>query len=227
MSVLFAAQLFAGAGDDGHGAAEGGEHAAESGGHAAATTAEAAGHAAGWFLTHAYLIPLIPAVAFALILLFGKRIPDVKVGKYTIPGGGSLIGLASMLASTVIAAGTAYQWIKRVDDTIHAAEGEGAVHRLARFGASILPRAEEGHHLPFVEPVIRDWTWWQSGGVHFGIGSHIDGLAVVMLLLVAFISTLVQIFSLEYLKGDRRYTHFFAALTLFSAGMLAMVLAPN
>src|SRR4029079_3087780 len=63
--------------------------------------------------------------------------------------------------------------------------------------------------------------------VEIGIGQHIDGLAVMMLLLVAFISTLVQIYSLEYLRGDRRYTHYFAAITLFSAGMLTMVLAEN
>jgi NADH-quinone oxidoreductase subunit L len=37
----------------------------------------------------------------------------------------------------------------------------------------------------------------------------------------------VQIYSTEYVKGDRRYTHFFAAITLFSAGMLVMVLAEN
>ena len=75
--------------------------------------------------------------------------------------------------------------------------------------------------------MIKSWTWWQSGGVEFGIGQHIDGLPVMLLLLVTFISTLVQIYSLEYVRGDRRYTHFFAALTLFSAGMLTMVLAEN
>jgi NADH-quinone oxidoreductase subunit L len=48
-----------------------------------------------------------------------------------------------------------------------------------------------------------------------------------VLVVVAFISTLVQIYSVEYLRGDRRYTHFFAALTLFSAGMLAMVIAED
>jgi NADH-quinone oxidoreductase subunit L len=37
----------------------------------------------------------------------------------------------------------------------------------------------------------------------------------------------VQIYSLEYVRGDRRYTHFFASITLFSAGMLTMVLAEN
>ena len=59
--------------------------------------------------------------------------------------------------------------------------------------------------------MIKSWTWWQSGGVEFGIGEHIDGLAVMLLLLVTFISLLVQIYSLEYVRGDRRYTHFFAA----------------
>jgi NADH-quinone oxidoreductase subunit L len=78
-----------------------------------------------------------------------------------------------------------------------------------------------------VSPVVRTWTWWQAGGVEFTIGQHIDGLTVVVLFVVAFISTLVQIYSLEYLRGDRRYTHFFAALTLFSAGMLAMVIAED
>ena len=139
----------------------------------------------GWFLEHAFLIPIVPAVAFALIIFLGKRMP-MK---------GSEIGIASMVVSLVLAVGTTYQWIHRSQTT--------------------------------VEPVIRKVVWWQAGGMQFSFGQHIDGLAVVMLLLVAFISTLVQIYSLEYLRGDRRYTHFFAALTLFSAGMLMMVLAEN
>ena len=152
-------------------------------------TSEHTVEAAGWFLEHAYLIPLIPAIAFALIILFGKRMPK----------GGSEFGILSMVAALVISGGLAYQWI----DLVRSSHGEE------------------------VEPVIRDWTWWESGGVRFGIGEHIDGLAVMALLLVSFISTLVQIYSTEYVRGDRRYTHFFASLTLFSAGMLTMVLAPN
>ncbi len=149
--------------------------------------AHEAAASAGWFLEHAWLIPVIPAVAFAVIILFGKKLPMQ----------GSEVGLVSMIAALVIAAGTAYQWIDLVETSEHA------------------------------EPVIRSWVWWQSGGNQFGLGQHIDGLAVMLLLLVTFISTLVQIFSLEYVRGDRRYTHFFASITLFSAGMLAMVLAEN
>ena len=152
---------------------------------AAEQVAEHVAEHVGWFLDHAFLIPLVPAVAFAIIILVGKRLP-MK---------GSEVGVASIFASLVLAVGVAYQWILRSETT--------------------------------VEPVIRKVVWWQSGGVQFSVGQHIDGLAVVMLLLVAFISTLVQIYSLEYLRGDRRYTHFFAALTLFSGGMLMMVLAEN
>jgi NADH-quinone oxidoreductase subunit L len=177
-----------------------------------AATAEAM--TSGWFLEHAYLIPIIPAVAFALIILFGKRLP-MK---------GSELGLLSMASSLVLAIGTTYQWIQRVN-SVHGGEGEGALGSMFGFARGLVPQAGEAE--PYVEPVIRSWTWWQSGGFEFGLGQHIDGLAVMLLLLVTFISTLVQIFSLEYLRGDRRYTHFFAALTLFSAGMLTMVLAEN
>ncbi len=178
--------------------------------------AETAATSSGWFLEHAWLIPVIPAVAFAIIIVFGKKLPMQ----------GSEVGLASMSASLVIAVGTTWQWIQRVD-AVHGSEGEGALARgVFGFARGLVPRAAEGGE-PYVEPVIRSWTWWQSGGIEFGLGQHIDGLAVMALLLVTFISTLVQIFSLEYVRGDRRYTHFFASITLFSAGMLAMVLAEN
>ena len=153
-----------------------------------------AAESAGWFLEHAWLIPLIPGVAFAIIILFGKY--EVN-GKRVLPWAGAEVGIASMMAALVISIGTAYQWIHHVRGVAEA------------------------------EPVIKTWTWWQAGGLRFGLGEHIDGLAVMMLLLVAFISTLVQIYSLEYVRGDRRYTHFFASITLFSAGMLTMVLAEN
>ena len=158
---------------------------------------ETAGHSAvaasGWFLENAWLIPTIPAVAFFLILFFGKRLPR----------GGSEIGLASMVASLTVSAGAVWQWI----DSMSA-------HKAATGNYEL-------------EPVIREIVWWQSSAVEFGLGQHIDGLALMALVLVSFISTLVQLYSTEYVAGDRRYTHYFASITLFSAGMLAMVLAPN
>ena len=168
-----------------------------------------------WFLDNAWLIPVIPAVSFFLIILFGKR-----TARWT--NGGSYIGIAALLASFVLAVGTAYQWIQRVQD------GEGGGHEgaLIALGRSIVPQAEE-HTRPFTEPVIQSWTWWQSGGVKFSIGTHIDGLAVALVLVVTIISGLVHVYSLEYVRGDRRFTHYYAALSLFTAGMLNLVVAEN
>ena len=144
----------------------------------------------GWFLENAFIIPIIPAVAFFLIIFFGKKMPKK----------GSEFGIVSMFAALVMSIGAAYQWIQRVNGV-----------------------SEE----TYVKPIIRSWTWWQNDGVSLGIGQHIDGLSITILVVVAFISSLVQIYSTEYLHGDRRYTHFFASLTLFSAGMLNMVVAEN
>ncbi|MEX0846983.1 MAG: NADH-quinone oxidoreductase subunit L [Ilumatobacteraceae bacterium] len=171
----------------------------------------------GWFLEHAFLIPVIPAIAFFVIIFFGKRMPKH----------GSEVGIASMLAGLVLAVGATWQWIQRVESAGGADEGGAIARGMYGFARGLVPQAAEGKAEPYVEPVIRSWTWWQSGGFEFSVGQHIDGLAVMLLLLVTFISTLVQIFSLDYVRGDRRYTHFFASLTLFSAGMLTMVLAEN
>ena len=185
-----------------------------------------------WFLEHAWLIPLIPAIAFFGIIFFGKKLPK----------GGSEIALIAMVAALVIAGGTAKQWIDHTNapaaehaaevvegetaaaaDNVLAVEEDGAVAAAAVEGAGAAVEGE-GHH---VEAIDHTWTWWESGALSFTIGSHIDGLAVMLLLLVTFISTLVLLYSTEYVRGDRRFTHFFASLVLFSSGMLAMVLAPD
>jgi NADH-quinone oxidoreductase subunit L len=157
---------------------------------AASSEATSAVLTSGFFLENAWVIPVIPAVAFALIIFFGKKMP-MK---------GSELGILSMVASLVFSGGAITQWIDRVNGA-----GEDQ----------------------YVAPIVKTWTWWQSGGMEFGLGQHVDGLTLAVLGVVAFISTLVQIYSVEYLRGDRRYTHFFASLTLFSAGMMNMVIAEN
>ena len=59
-----------------------------------------------FFLDHAWLIPLIPALSFVVILLFGKRMPRQ----------GSEVGIVAVGASFVLACGALVQWIKRVQD---------------------------------------------------------------------------------------------------------------
>jgi len=49
----------------------------------------------------------------------------------------------------------------------------------------------------------------------------------VLLAMVTTISLFIQIYSVSYMRGDERYTLFFANLSLFTAGMLIVVLADN
>ncbi len=78
-----------------------------------------------------------------------------------------------------------------------------------------------------MQPVVSSWTWWENGAISFEFGFLADGLSVMMLFVVTAISLLVHIYSTEYLEGDRRFTHYYAFLSLFTASMLFYVVSSN
>ena len=59
------------------------------------------------------------------------------------------------------------------------------------------------------------------------IGFLADPLSAMMLTVVTFISFLVNIYSVGYMKEDKSSGRFFALLSLFSFSMLGLVVAPN
>ena len=70
--------------------------------------------------------------------------------------------------------------------------------------------------------------WWRSGDARPSPRARpIDGLTVMMLFVVTLISLLVHVYSTAYMHDDVRYTYFFAALSLFTASMLTLVVPPN
>ena len=168
-----------------------------------------------FFLDHAWLVPLIPAVSFVVILFFGKRFPK----------GGSEIGVGALVLSWVCSVGALVQWIHHLDSVSNSS---GAPAKIKAFASSLKVAATGGSEkLPAVSPVVHHFTWFQNAGMKLGVGIQIDGLAVMMMFVVTTISLLVHIYSTEYMRGDRRYTFFFAALSLFSASMLLLVVADN
>jgi NADH-quinone oxidoreductase subunit L len=198
-------------------------------------------------LENAWIIPLIPAASFFLILFIGKHLPRK----------GSELGVAAVGIAFVLALATNVQWFSHVDDGGHEGEPrgeevvEGGEHGLGAAvsvdgesaqagaftetvaGARGAESAEEGEALDeaesehAVEPVERSWTWFQNGGVDIEVGMLLDGPAVVMLFVVTLVSLLVHVYSTDYVAGDRRYTHFFAFLSLFTASMLGLVMAKS
>ena len=105
---------------------------------------------------------------------------------------------------------------------VGGSEGESA----AGPGTTTARAAAEEAHVS-VQPVVTEWTWWENGSISFDFGFIGDGLSVMMLFTVSAISLLVHIYSTEYLRGDRRFTHYYAFLSLFTASMLFYVLSSN
>ncbi|MEX2345134.1 MAG: NADH-quinone oxidoreductase subunit L, partial [Balneolaceae bacterium] len=64
-----------------------------------------------------------------------------------------------------------------------------------------------------------------SLAIEFGI--MIDNLTVIMLVVVTLVSTLVHLYSMMYMKGDKHYERYFAYLGLFSFSMLGIILTHN
>ncbi len=65
------------------------------------------------------------------------------------------------------------------------------------------------------------------GNVHIDLGLKIDNITVIMLFVVNLISMLVHIYSLEYMKGDKRFNRYYAYLGIFTFSMIGIVIANN
>ncbi len=183
-------------------------------------------------LDHAWIIPAVPVASFFLILFFGKRLPSK----------GASIGVFALVACFLMSLVLAGQWIGR-DKTIetlhHATAAQVAQSQAAEIEASNGEEhaaveehaAEEGggeeEHVLKRQPVLHETTWFEIGSTKIKAGVLIDGLSVALLVVVSTISLLVHIFSTEYLRDDRRKTHYFAALSLFTSGMFILVTSSN
>src|ERR687895_590185 len=71
-----------------------------------------------------------------------------------------------------------------------------------------------------------NWIDLGEGG-SFQMGVYIDGLAAMMLVVVCFVSLMIQLYSGAFMQGDKRFAWYYAVLNLFTASMLGLVLAPN
>jgi len=79
------------------------------------------------------------------------------------------------------------------------------------------------------QPIIGfNFTWLQlSKNLVISVGSYLDPISVMMLVVISTVSLMVHIYSLGYMKGEKGFARFFAMLSLFSFAMLGLVLATN
>ena len=65
------------------------------------------------------------------------------------------------------------------------------------------------------------------GTIKIDLGIMIDNLTVIMIFVVLLISMLVHIFSIDYMKGDKRFNRYFAYLGIFTFSMSGIVFTHN
>ena len=71
-----------------------------------------------------------------------------------------------------------------------------------------------------------DWIDLGPGG-SISMGVYIDQWASVMLIIVCFVSLMVQLFSGGYMEGHPRFAWYFAVASIFTGSMLGLVVSPN
>jgi len=98
------------------------------------------------------------------------------------------------------------------------AAGVAAAALAARFLAA--PPPPGGWTVPL-------WTWARAGGFSSSLALRLDALSLVLVLVVTGVGFLIHLYAVAYMAEEEGVTRFFAAMNLFVASMLALVLAAD
>jgi NADH-quinone oxidoreductase subunit L len=121
-------------------------------------------------------------------------------GRKYFSGSAGIIGTLGLLTSTLLSLSTAYEYF------FVSGKVNGVFQKIE----------------------VAKFTWLEfSPGVSIDLGILIDPITVMMLVVVSFVSLMVHLFSLGYMKGETRFATYYAFLGLFTFSMLGLVLSSN
>jgi NADH-quinone oxidoreductase subunit L len=143
-------------------------------------------------------IPLLPLAGFVLLGLSGKRHQPEGGQKFKNFSG--IFGCLVMLVATALALYAACNYFF-VDGKLNG------VYQT-------------------ITPVKYTWLSFSSA-LSIDMGIILDPISVMMLVVVTFVSLMVHIFSLGYMKGEERFSTYYSFLSLFTFSMLGLVVASN
>ncbi|HEV7162562.1 MAG TPA: NADH-quinone oxidoreductase subunit L [Solirubrobacteraceae bacterium] len=95
---------------------------------------------------------------------------------------------------------------------------------LASLGALIKIQGLAPEHRQVVSSL---WNYASTVGVDAQMSILVDPLSVFMILVVTGVSTLIHLYSISYMEGDRGFARYFSYLNFFVFSMLLLVLAGN
>ncbi len=71
------------------------------------------------------------------------------------------------------------------------------------------------------------FPWIVAGPVHIDVAFWLDALSMTMVLVVTGVGSIIHIYSVGYMHGDRGYARYFSYLNLFMFAMLTLVMAKS
>jgi NADH-quinone oxidoreductase subunit L len=95
---------------------------------------------------------------------------------------------------------------------------------LAALGALIKIQGLAPEHRQVVSSL---WSYASTVGINAQMSILVDPLSVFMILVVTGVSTLIHLYSISYMEGDRGFARYFSYLNFFVFSMLLLVLAGN
>jgi NADH-quinone oxidoreductase subunit L len=96
---------------------------------------------------------------------------------------------------------------------------------LAIFSSAIFSTLALQEVLTSDKPIHVSYKWIESLGITFGV--YLDSLSGFMALIVAWLSFLIAVYSLEYMSGDPGLTRYWFFFDFFVGSMMLLVLADN
>jgi NADH-quinone oxidoreductase subunit L len=70
-------------------------------------------------------------------------------------------------------------------------------------------------------------AWFGVGGVNAALNVHFDPLAAIMALMVTFVSSIIHLYSVAFMRDDEDYGRYFCYLNLFVFAMLVIITADS
>ncbi len=74
---------------------------------------------------------------------------------------------------------------------------------------------------------INVYTWAVTDGLRMEVGFLVDRLTALMMCIVTFVSLMVHIYTIGYMRDDPGYQRFFSYISLFTFSMLMLVMSNN
>ncbi|MGE5315072.1 MAG: NADH-quinone oxidoreductase subunit L [Acidobacteriota bacterium] len=84
-----------------------------------------------------------------------------------------------------------------------------------------------GFHAEERKHIVTLFEWISAGSLSIPVAYQVDQLSMLMTLVVTGVGSLIHVYSIGYMHGDKGFWRFFAYLNLFIFAMLNLVLADN